>query len=464
MGSTSAERAREGSGDAGVRRASSSCSPTVLGALLALAGPALPGGELARAVASKLVCAVRGTGDCGERASELAAQPTPLERVYGAELAALLAERVADDLLRGRRLRLPAGRLPRLPRALLLRLDPPRLARAHPDRPRADRLHPRRRLPRPGRRPPRTATTAPARAPATSTSSTGSTTPTAGPTASAGSAATTTTTGRATRCGSLRTGRSWPAPAPTTATTAAAAVSEHRQRHRLGAAEPAWDTVLGQLHVAAGSHAGCRSRRRATAAGSSRATSASPARADRRRGRAPPFAVSPPWEKAVWRDPGGDGHLNRTLACRTYPHLGRVSASRRPPRQPPRTRSPNGWRGARAHAAAGRAAERRAAQHGLLADPQPARLGPRPHRQLRGALARPGGRRPRAARRRARPLLRRDREPARRAATSCRSCAARSSAPTWREVRERALEVLEDADVERRRRSARCGTASSTRC
>ena len=97
---------------------------------------------------------------------------------------------------------------------------------------------------------------------------------------------------------------------------------------------------------------------------------------------------------------------------------------RRADRRPPRG-------GARAHPAAGRAADRGAAQPRLLADPQPARLGPRPHRQLRGALAGPASRRPRAdatassgasttrSRTRARP------------ATSCRSCAATSCAPTW---------------------------------
>lgn len=63
-------------------------------AALALAGPVLPGGELTRAVASKLVCAVKGTGDCGAAAAQLAAQPSPLERAYGADLAALVAERV----------------------------------------------------------------------------------------------------------------------------------------------------------------------------------------------------------------------------------------------------------------------------------------------------------------------------------------------------------------------------------
>ena len=64
----------------------------ILGVLLTIAGPALPGGAVARAVASKLVCAVKRSGDCGEAATALAAQPTPLQRAYGADLAALLAE------------------------------------------------------------------------------------------------------------------------------------------------------------------------------------------------------------------------------------------------------------------------------------------------------------------------------------------------------------------------------------
>ena len=85
-------------------------------------------------------------------------------------------------------------------------------------------------------------------------------------------------------------------------------------------------------------------------------------------------------------------------------------------------------RGAPAHPGPDRAARRRAAQPRLLAAAQPARLGPRPHRQLRGALAGADDRRPRAAARRPRPLLRRDREPAqdpRRAADPARRRAAR---------------------------------------
>ena len=85
-------------------------------------------------------------------------------------------------------------------------------------------------------------------------------------------------------------------------------------------------------------------------------------------------------------------------------------------------------RGAGTDPGADRAARRRAAQPRLLAAAQPAGLGPRPHRQLRGALAGADDRRPRAAARRPRPLLRRDREPAqdpRRAADPARRRAAR---------------------------------------
>ncbi|MDQ3102458.1 MAG: hypothetical protein M3Q53_01290 [Actinomycetota bacterium] len=67
---------------------------TAFASMLALAGSALPGGGLTRAVASKLVCAVKTTGECGAEAAALAAQPTPLERRYGAELAALIAGHV----------------------------------------------------------------------------------------------------------------------------------------------------------------------------------------------------------------------------------------------------------------------------------------------------------------------------------------------------------------------------------
>lgn len=66
-------------------------------AMLAVAGTlvgSVPGGDLTRAIASKLVCAVKGSGDCGEAATDLAARPTPIQRAYGGALAAIVAERV----------------------------------------------------------------------------------------------------------------------------------------------------------------------------------------------------------------------------------------------------------------------------------------------------------------------------------------------------------------------------------
>ena len=121
-------------------------------------------------------------------------------------------------------------------------------------------------------------------------------------------------------------------------------------------------------------------------------------------------------------------------------------------------------RGARAHSGADRAARRRAAQHRLLADAQPAGLGPRPHRQLRGALAGADDRRARADARRARPLLRRDREPAqdpRRAADPARRRAARLHG---RRPRAHARGARRGRRLGRRRGSRCCAKASSTRC
>lgn len=66
---------------------------TLFSVVLVIAGPALPGGRLARAVASKLVCAVKSAGPCGAEATALAAHPSATQRAYGAELAAMLAER-----------------------------------------------------------------------------------------------------------------------------------------------------------------------------------------------------------------------------------------------------------------------------------------------------------------------------------------------------------------------------------
>ena len=65
-----------------------------------------------------------------------------------------------------------------------------------------------------------------------------------------------------------------------------------------------WDTILGQLHVAAGSHAGMTEAdegdSRRLEPQNVRVLPLEPVVAG---GNAPPFAVSPPWEKAVWKDP-----------------------------------------------------------------------------------------------------------------------------------------------------------------
>ncbi|MCO5327346.1 MAG: hypothetical protein M9964_09885 [Solirubrobacterales bacterium] len=68
---------------------------TLLSIVLTMAGSALPGGSLARALASKLVCAVGSAGACGEEAAALDPS-SPTEAVYGIELAAMLDERAPE--------------------------------------------------------------------------------------------------------------------------------------------------------------------------------------------------------------------------------------------------------------------------------------------------------------------------------------------------------------------------------
>ena len=70
----------------------------------------------------------------------------------------------------------------------------------------------------------------------------------------------------------------------------------------------AWDEIADQLHVAAGSHAGMS----AAQEGDSRRIEPGnlrliPLEAIARAGNAPPFAVTPPWEKEVWHDPEAMG-------------------------------------------------------------------------------------------------------------------------------------------------------------
>ena len=66
----------------------------VLGGLAAAFGPALPGGGTAGALARSLLCVVRSTSRC---ASAEDSEPSPLEAAYGPELAAIV-ERNAPDL------------------------------------------------------------------------------------------------------------------------------------------------------------------------------------------------------------------------------------------------------------------------------------------------------------------------------------------------------------------------------
>ena len=67
---------------------------TIVGVVAAVAGMSPPGGGLARAVASKLLCAVDREGDCADVAGLPAL--SPLERAYGGELAAMLVDRAPD--------------------------------------------------------------------------------------------------------------------------------------------------------------------------------------------------------------------------------------------------------------------------------------------------------------------------------------------------------------------------------
>ncbi len=68
----------------------------VLSGILALAGPVLPGGGLARALASKLLCGVEGGDACRGGARLSAAKPSPLERAYGRRLAAMIEGRAPE--------------------------------------------------------------------------------------------------------------------------------------------------------------------------------------------------------------------------------------------------------------------------------------------------------------------------------------------------------------------------------
>jgi hypothetical protein len=71
----------------------------VLGAVLTLAGPVLPGGELARAIATRLLCAVGSSRHCDPGTSGFQVPAT--EAAYGPEIAAMLAESAPDIFFEG---------------------------------------------------------------------------------------------------------------------------------------------------------------------------------------------------------------------------------------------------------------------------------------------------------------------------------------------------------------------------
>jgi hypothetical protein len=70
----------------------------LVGALAVAVGPSLPGGGLARAVAERLLCAVGSSPVCDRGPAE---RPTALEAAYGSEVAALLARNAPDLYFEG---------------------------------------------------------------------------------------------------------------------------------------------------------------------------------------------------------------------------------------------------------------------------------------------------------------------------------------------------------------------------
>lgn len=274
----------------------------IIGAALAVAGPALPGGTLARAVASKLVCAVKGAGSCGEQAMALAARPSAIERAYGAELAAIVAERAptiwfegdefaslpvdyrecrerscADTISHGSIQHTQAGLEPTVFTHVVDCRDPAAAAAAGYDcsGERAGRIYFQYWLYYPDSH----------------------------------------TRGLAVFGGyHADDWESYQVRVDPGADEAAARASSHhsyngRDGGNIGAdagvtPRVGWDTILGELHVAAGSHAGSSARDpgddRWITPSNQRLVPLEPIAAA---GNAPPFTISPPWQKEVWSDP-----------------------------------------------------------------------------------------------------------------------------------------------------------------
>ena len=230
----------EGTGDPRVRRPRPPASPP------SSARPRRSPARRSRAAGSpgrspsKLVCAVEGSGGCGEAAAELAARPRRSSAPTAPSSRRCSRERAADDLAsrtttssRSRSTTASAASAPAPTRSChgslehtQTGLEPTVFTHVVDCRDPAAAPRRLRLLRRAGR--------------ATSTSSTGSTTRRAGP-APIGAGASTRDDWESYQVRIAPDGRSTPAPAPTTATTAAAAASAASAATSARSPKPAWD-------------------------------------------------------------------------------------------------------------------------------------------------------------------------------------------------------------------------------
>jgi hypothetical protein len=277
----------------------------VLFGVFVAAGPAVPGGLLARAVAAKVVCAVRGGGGCGSGSAEAGEPRSPTEAAYGDELAELLAERAptigfeaddfvslpvdfrecrqrscADTILHGSLQHTQTGLEPTaFTHVVDCRQGSPDLRRYDCEGARAGNVYLQYWLYYPD----------------SETHGLG-------------------------RVGGYHADdwESYQVKVDADGHASARASSHHGYNGRHGGdvgsdtgwwgSDPSWDEPLGQLHVAAGSHAGMSQ----IGPGDDRRINPAnlrliPAEPIAKSGKAPSFAITPPWEKEVWHDPESTG-------------------------------------------------------------------------------------------------------------------------------------------------------------
>ncbi|MFN8150633.1 MAG: hypothetical protein U0R24_05845 [Solirubrobacterales bacterium] len=276
-----------------------------LGAVLAVIGPAVPGGALARALAGKLICAVDPSGSCGGEAAALEPSPSPLEAAYGGDLGAMLAERAptlwfeqddfaslpvdyrecrqrscADSISHGSLQHTQTGLQPTIFTHVVDCRDPESAAADGYDcsGERAGNVYLQYWLYYPD----------------------------------------SATHGFGSQGYHLDDWEAYQVKVdPQTGEASARASSHHGYNGRDGdswndtgfsAGKPGWDSVLGQLHVAAGSHAGMTEKSddddRWLSPSNQRLVPLEPIAAA---GGTPSFEITPPWEKDVWSDPEATG-------------------------------------------------------------------------------------------------------------------------------------------------------------